>query len=108
MATQRNLIHLRKEALKFSSAHMTVFPEGTKEALHGHNYTTEITIELKSTTLADLVSFSVFKKIAKELCDTWDEKVLLPSKCPHFQIKSHTAQEIEFVLCKKRYVIPGD
>ena len=31
-------IRIRKEALKFAASHMTVFPDGTKEALHGHNY----------------------------------------------------------------------
>jgi hypothetical protein len=27
-----------REQYKFSCAHMTVFPDGTKERLHGHNY----------------------------------------------------------------------
>ena len=38
-------LHIRKEALKFSAAHMTVFPDGTKESLHGHNYRTKALIE---------------------------------------------------------------
>jgi 6-pyruvoyltetrahydropterin/6-carboxytetrahydropterin synthase len=43
-------IHIRKENIKFSSAHMTVFPDGTKEALHGHNYQVELTLELKDSS----------------------------------------------------------
>ena len=34
---QQWLIHIRKDHLKFAAAHMTVFPDGGKECLHGHN-----------------------------------------------------------------------
>jgi hypothetical protein len=31
-------ILIDKEYLKFSCAHFMIFPDGTKERLHGHNY----------------------------------------------------------------------
>jgi 6-pyruvoyltetrahydropterin/6-carboxytetrahydropterin synthase len=100
--------HIRKEALKFAAAHMTVFPDGTKEALHGHNYRTEVSIDLKSVELSQMISFSVFKSAMKEICQEWDEKVLIAAKCPFMEVFSTVAHEVEFKLCGKRYVLPKD
>ncbi len=105
---KRHRIYLKKQALKFAAGHMTVFPDGTKEALHGHGYTTELTVELRSIALTDLVSFDVFKQALKQLCDDWDEKVLLPENCPYLEVIDRKGKSTEFELCKKRYVLPSD
>ena len=39
-------IDIARELFKFSCAHMTVFPDGTKERLHGHNYYVGVTLAL--------------------------------------------------------------
>ncbi|MFZ9594725.1 MAG: 6-pyruvoyl trahydropterin synthase family protein [Bdellovibrionia bacterium] len=101
-------IILSKEAFKFSSAHMTVFPDGSKEALHGHNYQVEVEIQLLDTSLNQLISFSVFKEQIKQICQQWDEKILIAEKCPFFQVRSQSAAEFEFILCQKRYLLPAD
>jgi 6-pyruvoyltetrahydropterin/6-carboxytetrahydropterin synthase len=101
-------LFIRKEALKFSSAHMTVFPDGTKEALHGHNYATELVVELEATSLQNMVSFSFFKAALKKVCTQWDEKVLLPRLCPQLKAVASSPKETEFHLCGKRYVLPSD
>ena len=101
-------ITIRKEAFKFSSAHMTVFPDGTKEALHGHNYSTEVAFDLKDISLKNMIPFSDFKKLIKEICDEWDEKVLLPTNCPFLEFITQTETELEFLLCHKRYVLPRE
>lgn len=101
-------IHLRKEGLKFAAAHMTVFADGTKEALHGHNYSTEISVVLADTSLKGMIPFSVFKENVRKICEAWDEKVLIAAKCPFLKVHSKTEQETEFVLCGKRYVLPSD
>ncbi len=99
---------VRKEALKFASAHMTVFPNGTKEALHGHGYTASLQVGVSSIGLQEMIPFEAFKKALKTICDAWDEKVLLAQNCPFFSIRSQTPTETEFVLCSKRYVLPTD
>lgn len=101
-------VHIRKEALKFSSAHMTVFADGTKEALHGHNYRTRLTADFDSASLDRLVPFRELKDALKVVCREWDEKVLLAARCPKFKIVTEGAAEIEFTLCGKRYVLPRD
>ena len=101
-------LHIRKEALKFSAAHMTVFPDGTKERLHGHNYRTELSVEFPSQSTTQFLAFSSFKIPMKAICEQWDEKLLLPGRCPRLKIIRDTADELEFSLCGKRYVLPKD
>lgn len=98
-------IRIRKEALKFASSHMTVFPDGSKEALHGHQYVP--TVELRYT--ADLmVPFSEVKSAMRVISVKWDEKVLLAAKNSHFKILKQDQKSIHFILCKKEYQIPLD
>ncbi|NBX92997.1 MAG: hypothetical protein EB078_13370 [Proteobacteria bacterium] len=101
-------IHIRKENIKFSSAHMTVFPDGSKEALHGHNYQVELYVELKDSSFKKMISFSRFKDSLRKIAGKWDEKVLIPEHCPFLELTSKSKKEVEFKLCKKRYVLPLD
>jgi len=43
-------VNLRKERNKFSSAHFTLFPDGSVEKLHGHNYFVEVEFEATTAT----------------------------------------------------------
>src|SRR4051794_31318604 len=101
-------VHIRKDALKFSAAHIIVFPDGTKGSLHGHNYTTEVTVDIKGTSLREMVSFSQFKSVIREICQQWDEKILLPKLSPYLRIQCHDPKEIDFLMCGKRYVMPTE
>ena len=93
---------------KFSCAHMTVFPDGTKERLHGHNYTVSIAIEVDRIDLPSMIPFSPIKAAVGELCRSWKERVLLAAHNPHFAI-IHDSHELEITLCGERYVFPrGD
>lgn len=108
MEFKETWIRIRKEEFKFSSAHMTVYPDGTKEALHGHNYSLGISIKLDSSAFDKMVPMSAFKAGLRALCEVWDEKVLLPKICPFLTIVSQSKSELEFTLCEKRYVFPKD
>jgi len=90
---------------KFSCAHMTVFPDGTKERLHGHNYTIAIGIEVDRIELASMIPFAPIKAAIGDLCRAWKEHVLLASHNPHFTV-IRDAGELEFTLCGERYVLP--
>lgn len=109
MTEQRHwTIHIRKDNLKFSAAHMTVFPDGSKENLHGHNYQVELTVELTEPALAQMLSYEVFKKALRTVCDHWDEKVLIAGGNPWMEELPGVAGEYAFRLCGKRYVLPAD
>ena len=101
-------IGIAREQYKFSCAHMTVFPDGTKERLHGHNYTIAVAIDVDSVELAAMIPFTPIKQAISELCALYKERVLLAEKNPHFQIVRDDG-ELEFKLCGERYVLPrGD
>jgi 6-pyruvoyltetrahydropterin/6-carboxytetrahydropterin synthase len=101
-------IVIAREQYKFSCAHMTVFPDGTKERLHGHNYTLAIAIELDSVALPDMVPFSSVKAALAALCADFKERVLIAERNPHLAFTRRDATEIELTLCGKRYVFPGE
>lgn len=101
-------LYLEKSAHKFSVAHMTVFPNGLKERLHGHNYSVSLGLEFQPLKFSEFVDFAVVKKIMRGLCDAWDERFLIPERCPYFKWVMKDGPEVEFKLCDKRYVIPSD
>jgi 6-pyruvoyltetrahydropterin/6-carboxytetrahydropterin synthase len=101
-------IRIARAEHKFSVAHMTVFADGTKERLHGHNYTVAVVIEVDRIDLAAMVPFTPIKAAIRELCAAWKERVLLAARNPWFTVV-RDADELEFTLCGQRYVLPcGD
>ena len=101
-------IRIRKEALKFASSHMTVFPDGTKEALHGHQFMPSISIKTTNADFKNMVPFSRIKEEMKKISSAWDEKVLIGTQNPFYEEVSRSQSEVEFRLCGKRYVLPVD
>ncbi len=85
---------------------MTVFPDGSKERLHGHNYTVAIALELTDTSFAKIIPFAEIRAALAELCSAWKERVLLAEQNPHFELVRRDEHELEFRLCRKRYVLP--
>jgi 6-pyruvoyltetrahydropterin/6-carboxytetrahydropterin synthase len=104
----KHRIVIAREQYKFSCAHMTVFPDGTKERLHGHNYTIAVAIDVDSVALAAMIPFTPIKQALVEICAAYKERVLLAEHNPHFTIVRDDG-ELEFKLCGERYVLPrGD
>ncbi len=108
--TRQNIyeIRIRKDALKFASSHMTVFSDGTKEALHGHHYQPTVTIQFQDASFKKMIPFSTVKIGMKKIAALWDEKVLLALDNPYFKIIKQSKESIEFTLCKKKYLLPKD
>jgi 6-pyruvoyltetrahydropterin/6-carboxytetrahydropterin synthase len=101
-------ITIARERHKFSCAHMTVFPDGSKERLHGHNFQVSLAIDLAQLAFERFVEFGVFKRAVEAQCDAWDERLLLAERCPFFRVARRDGAELEFVLCNKRYLVPAD
>lgn len=104
----RQRLFVGKDRHKFSSAHMTVFPDGTKERLHGHNYQVRATLELRDVSLANLVPVADVKAALDAQCAAWDERLLLAERCPFLAVVRRDAAELEVTLCGRRYVLPAD
>jgi 6-pyruvoyltetrahydropterin/6-carboxytetrahydropterin synthase len=104
----KHRILIAREQYKFSCAHMTVFPDGTKERLHGHNYSIAVALELDRIDLPAMLPFRAIKNVLGELCAAWKERVIVAQHNPHLVIVRDD-QEFEFTLCGERYVVPrGD
>ena len=104
----KHRIAIAREQYKFSCAHMTVFADGTKERLHGHNYTIAVALEVERVDLGAMIPFAPIKQALAALCGAWKEHVLLAGANPFFEIVRDDA-ELEFKLCGERYVLPrGD
>lgn len=101
----RHRILIAREQYKFSCAHMTVFADGTKERLHGHNYTIAVAVEVARVDLAAMIPFAPIKAALAELCAGWKEHVLLATQNPFFVVVRDDA-ELEITLCGERYVMP--
>ena len=84
---------------------MTVFADGTKERLHGHNYTIAVAIEVDRVELSAMIPFAPIKAALGELCAAWKEHLLLAAKNPFFEMVRDD-DELEFKLCGERYVLP--
>jgi len=106
--TERWAIHMHKEYFKFSCAHFLIFPDGSKERLHGHNYHVDAEIEGLLTDKGIVIDFIQVKPVIRELCDFLDEHWLVPAEHPELVIESrddgHTA--VRYRECQ--YLAPSD
>ena len=108
VTTARHRLVLARAEHKFAVAHMTVFPDGSKERLHGHNYTVEIALEVDGVELASMLPFQPIKEAVAALCAHWKEHVLVAARCPYLVLLRDDT-ELELTLCGERYVFPrGD
>jgi len=74
---ERWSIEVDKEYLKFSAAHFLIFPDGSAERLHGHNWKVEVTVE--SPTLDErgiAVDFRILKTSLHDLLSRFDHRYL--------------------------------
>jgi len=101
----RHRIVIAREQHKFSCAHMTVFADGTKERLHGHNYTIAVAIDVDRVDLQAMIPFAPIKAAIAELCAAWKEHTLLAATNPFLELIGD-GDELEFRLCGDRYVMP--
>jgi 6-pyruvoyltetrahydropterin/6-carboxytetrahydropterin synthase len=101
-------IFVGQDPHKFSAAHMTVFPDGSKERLHGHNFQVSVSLDLRTVELASFLDLGIVKQALLALCREWNERLLLPERCPRLEIVRRDADEVEVRLCGKRYVAPAE
>ena len=73
-------IKVYKEYFNFACSHFLIFKDGSREPLHGHNY--KVTLKGDALDLeGDMVfDFLDIKPIVREVCDSLDHKLLLPSE----------------------------
>lgn len=101
-------ILIDKEYLKFSCAHFLIFPDGTKERLHGHNYHVNCEVDGRLSEHGLVIDFKKVKPIIKEICDHLDEHWLLPGQHPdlHYSHRDDAHTDVTWKHC--RYLAPTE
>jgi 6-pyruvoyltetrahydropterin/6-carboxytetrahydropterin synthase len=80
-------LRLAKEDFKFSVAHFTIFGEGRAEPLHGHNYRLALEVEGEALDESGLLADTDrWKRAARAVCATLDDRVLLPAANRHLEV----------------------
>lgn len=101
-------ITLNKEYFKFSCAHFLIFPDGSKERLHGHNYQVTVEIEGNLSEQGLVIDFIDAKPVVRELCDTLDEHWIVPTEHPELRIEDLGDGHSSVLYRDCRYVAPTD
>jgi 6-pyruvoyltetrahydropterin/6-carboxytetrahydropterin synthase len=101
-------IQVHKDYLKFSAAHFLIFPDGTAERLHGHNYKVFVELQTRLDGHGLVVNFKEIKPIVRELCDHLDEHVLIPARHPVLVATAVGDGALEVRYQQRRYLLPQD
>lgn len=101
-------LHVVTDPDRLYCGHMTVYPNGRKERLHGHNFRVFLDVDLADGSLARMVDLDVFRHTLDAICAAWKERLLLPARNPFLELVRDDGAEIEFRLCGQRYVCPRE
>ncbi|MBK7644303.1 MAG: 6-carboxytetrahydropterin synthase [Planctomycetes bacterium] len=104
---ERWAIDLQKEAFKFSAAHFLIFPDGSAERLHGHNYRVFVELEGQLTSHGLVMDFKAIKPVVRAICDELDEHWIVPGRHPVLRW-SESGGSIEVVYLDRFYRVPRE
>jgi 6-pyruvoyltetrahydropterin/6-carboxytetrahydropterin synthase len=105
---ERWSIAIDKDYLKFSAAHFLIFPDGTAERLHGHNYKVYVAIETELDRHGLVVNFQEIKPLVRAICDELDEHLLLPGRHPVLTANAQPDGQLEIRYRERRYLVPAN
>jgi len=103
----RFTVRLAKQDFKFSAAHFTLFPDGSAELLHGHNF--QVAVALTGDRLDDeglLIDFAAVKRAVRAACARLDGKTLVPGRAPRVRLRRR-GEGLEIDSDSARYLLPA-
>jgi len=103
---ERWSIEVDKEYLKFSAAHFLIFPDGSAERLHGHNYRVFVEVEAELSRFGLIIDFQHIKPLIKELVDEIDEHWIVPGEHPELSIERRDGGLMEVRYQDRYYAAP--
>ncbi|TAH34298.1 MAG: 6-carboxytetrahydropterin synthase [Planctomycetota bacterium] len=101
-------IEMDKEDFKFSAAHFLIFPDGTPERLHGHNYRVYVQVQAALTEHGLVLDFKMVKPVIRALVDELDEHWLLPGRHPGLRVTPQDGARVEVRYRDRYYVAPQE
>jgi 6-pyruvoyltetrahydropterin/6-carboxytetrahydropterin synthase len=103
---ERWSIDIQKEYFKFSAAHFLIFPDGTAERLHGHNYRVFVALEARLSRYGLVLDFQHIKPMVRELVGELDERWILPGEHPELHVERRADGVIEVRYRERYYAAP--
>lgn len=100
-------IEIQKEYFKFSAAHFLIFPDGSAERLHGHNYRVFVEIDGSLSDCGLVIDFKTIKPVVRELLDGLDEHFLIPGEHSSLTWKEQADGNVEVRYQDRRYSMPA-
>jgi 6-pyruvoyltetrahydropterin/6-carboxytetrahydropterin synthase len=101
-------IKVHKDYLKFSAAHFLIFPDGTAERLHGHNYKVFVEVHSALDPHGLVLNFKDIKPRIRRLVDELDEHLLLPGEHPGLTATPTASGQLEIRYGERFYSVPAD
>ena len=101
-------IQVQKDYLKFSAAHFLIFPDGTAERLHGHNYKVIVEVSSELDPHGLVLNFKAIKPLIRELVDELDEHLLIPGEHPVLRCESTADGLVEIRYQDRYYAAPTE
>jgi 6-pyruvoyltetrahydropterin/6-carboxytetrahydropterin synthase len=99
-------IEVDKDYLKFSAAHFLIFPDGTAERMHGHNYKVYAEIRAGLDQHGLVLNFKEIKPLVKHILDGLDEHMIVPGKHPVLTWRRIDGS-IEIRYQDRKYLLPA-
>ncbi|NEV62882.1 6-pyruvoyl trahydropterin synthase family protein [Thiorhodococcus minor] len=87
-------IEISKEYLNFSAGHFTIFSATERENLHGHNFHVRCAVTAAIGPNGLAFDYVDLKRVLKALCDTFDERLLLPELSPFLRLERQEGQVV--------------
>ncbi len=98
-------IRLYKEYFNFAAAHFLIFPDGSREELHGHNYRATLELDGPLGPGGLVADFLQVKPVFRALCDGLDHRVLLPGQNRFLDVEEDE-REVTAKLAEDRWIFP--
>ena len=101
-------IDIQKEYFKFSAAHFLIFPDGTAERLHGHNYRVFAEIDAALSRHGLVLDFKQVKPLIRRLVDELDEHWLVPGEHDVLRVARLPDGRVEVCFHDRVYAAPAE
>lgn len=108
MSVRQTTIEISKDYLHFNAAHFTIFSATEREDLHGHTFYVKALIDCQVNEAGLAFDYNVIKNGLKSLCDSVDEKVLLPGRSPYLALGEENGYVMAAFDDEKMLFLPRD
>lgn len=103
--TEKHLVRVSGDELRFSASHFITLGNGTCEPLHGHDFRVGAQVEGPLDENRWVVDFVALRRMLRAILDELDHRVLLPTAHPAICVEAGD-REVEVRAADRRWVFP--